>query len=109
MYTSEIEMSGLEAKKAYADFLADEQKFEDSIVRVFREWPISCEHFLTNESMNRIAWIGQSSMYIATGVPAKYRGGFFLLSIAAQDKANEIAKKHLNFWLNKTDEQSNLL
>lgn len=108
MYLSEIEISTEYAKKSYAEFLSNKKLFQKSILRVFNEWPISCEHFLTNESINRIAWIGQASMFIETGIPAKYRGGFFLLSEKMQFKANEKARINLNEWLLRYNKQKGL-
>ena len=48
--------------------------------RVVKEWPVSCEHFLTKHGMNRIAWLGQASMCIETGIPRFFRGGFNLMT-----------------------------
>ena len=62
-------------------------------------------HYLTNKSMNRIAWLGQASLCYAKGIPAKFRGGWNLLTEEQQNKANSIAFKYLNAWLeqNKYD------
>ena len=38
-------------------------------------------------------------MCAATGVPAAFRSGFFLLSEQEQQRANEIALEYLNRWL----------
>lgn len=86
-------------KEMYAEFLADRGLFQDWINKVFSKWLHSCEHFLTNENINRIAWIGQSAMCIQTGVPSKYRGGFFLLTKQQQSEANMIAAINLKRWL----------
>ena len=90
-----------ECKKMYADFLSDETRFRESLEIVINEWKHSCEHYLTNSAMNRIAWLGQASMCQATGIPSKYSSGFFLLSKEDQDKANRIALEYLNKWLVK--------
>lgn len=87
------------ALNLYAEFLKDSKRFSCAIERVFREWPISCEQFLLNDSINRIAWIGQSAMFVETGIPRIFRGGFKLLTIAEQVKANKVAIKYLNKWL----------
>ena len=49
--------------------------------------------------MNRIAWLGQAAMCYATGIPAAYRSGFYLLSEKQQREANETALIYLNKWL----------
>lgn len=92
-------MSPDEALDAYAAFLRDTPRFEAALARVIDEWPISCEHFLSNEEMNRIAFLGQASMCIETGIPARFRAGFKRLSETEQTTANATALKYLNRWL----------
>jgi len=85
--------------RAYAAFLRDDRRFRRALQRVVTEWPISCEQFLLNESINRIAWLGQAAMCIETGVPRKYRAGFMQLSEAERTRANATAHETLNTWL----------
>lgn len=92
-------MTKEECEQAYADFLSNEKKFSDSLEKVITEWKNSCEHYLTNISMNRIAWLGQAAMCYSTGIPHVYRSGFFLLTEKQQDTANKIACEFLNIWL----------
>lgn len=92
-------MSDDEAVLAYADFLRDSERFRAAARRVLKEWPNSTEHYLTNENMNRLAWIGQAAMCIETGVPAGFRTGFHRLSEAEQEKADAVALDVLNEWL----------
>lgn len=100
-------MSPNDARLAYAAFLGDSSRFIAALDRVLQEWPNSCAHFLSNESINRIAWLGQASMCIDTGVPACHRGGFKLLSREAQRLANTIALDALNRWIrNHAENQS---
>lgn len=83
----------------YAAFLRDTPRFESALDRVLTEWPRSCEQFLSNDSVNRIAWLGQASMCIATGVPRLHRAGFKLLTEEEQRKANSVAEAALNRWI----------
>lgn len=99
--TTKEGMSRDECEKAYCEFLSDEERFSGSLGHIISEWKYSCEHYLTNSSMNRIAWLGQAAMCYATGVPAVFRGGFNLLSEEQQIKANEVALTYLNRWLEK--------
>jgi len=92
-----------ECKQAYADFLGDSDRFRASANRVINEWVYSCEHYLTNTAMNRIAWIGQASMCYATGIPSKYCSGFNLLTDEQQEEANMVALDVLNDWLLMND------
>lgn len=87
------------ALRAYAEFLRDTPRFEAALVRVVTEWPISCEQFLSNESLNRVAWLGQASMCIATKIPRRFRAGFMLLTNDEQAIANATAQRTLDAWL----------
>lgn len=84
---------------AYAEYLKDLTKFESGLIGVINTWKYSCEHYLTNKSMNRIAWLGQAAMCYDTGIPSKFCSGFNLLTDLEQKQANELALKYLNIWL----------
>jgi hypothetical protein len=88
-----------ECEDEYGAFLADSNAFAEGIQKVFAEWPNSCEHNLTNSSMNRIAWIGQAAACAARGLPSTFRGGFSALPKEKQDEANQVALRYLNKWL----------
>jgi hypothetical protein len=90
-----------QCEQKYAEFLSNEESFRIGLNGVINEWINSCEHYLTNKAMNRIAWLGQAAMCYATGIPSKYCAGFNLLSPEQQDKANLIALDALNFWMVK--------
>ena len=86
-------------EETYRAMLADQNQFGAALQRVIDEWVNSCEHYLTNEKMNRIAWLGQASLCIAHGIPSMFRGGFNLLTPEQQNAANETALAYLNLWL----------
>jgi len=90
-----------EGEEMYRVFLSDLDRFGSALESVTAEWVNSCEHYLTNIAMNRIAWLGQAAMCYATGVPSAFRGGYGLLTESEQVAANELALKHLNAWLVK--------
>lgn len=92
-----------EGERMYSEFLSDSKKFSKALEGVISEWKHSCEHYLTNKSMNRIAWLGQAAMCYATGIPSIYCSGFNLLSEEQQEEANKVALKYLNKWLSKND------
>lgn len=98
----EGQKSGMEdevCKEAYRDFLADLGRFQAALGRVMAEWPRSCEHYLTNEAMNRVAWLGQASACLEMGIPSKFRSGYFLLSEDQKKAADSLALEYLNKWL----------
>lgn len=88
-----------ECEMEYGVFLSDPKAFGDGIDLVFKEWPNSSEHNLTNSSMNRIAWIGQAAACAALGLPSSYRAGFSKLTKDQQSAANNLALQYLNKWL----------
>jgi len=92
-------MTDQECKDAYRYFLSDLPRFGMAMDRVLSEWKNSCEHYLTNEGMNRIAWMGQSAACIDMGIPSKYRSGYFLLTDEQQKAADLLALEYLNKWL----------
>ena len=92
-----------ECEKEYAEFLSNDEKFKDALEKVITEWKHSCEHYLTNRSMNRIAWLGQASMCYAAGIPSRFCGGFNLLDEKKREHANNIALEYLNKWLIEND------
>lgn len=92
-------MTQSECEKEYAAFLSDSARFSEGLQGVLNEWKYSCEHYLTNKAMNRIAWLGQAAMCYATGVPSKFCAGFNLLTPEQQDVANELALVYLNKWM----------
>lgn len=97
--TTHLTMNKQQCLEAYRDFLSDDDRFESALEGVISEWKISCEHYLTNVAMNRIAWLGQASACYSMGIPSAFRGGFSLLSDADQLKANLLALRYLNKWL----------
>lgn len=88
-----------ECKTAYRNFLADLTRFSKALDRVLAEWPNSSEHYLSNERMNRIAWLGQASMCIETRVSKFFCGGYFLLPEGKREAADLCALEALNKWL----------
>ena len=98
------QMDDDEARDAYAAFLADSDAFRAALKRVLAEWPNSCEHYLSNERMNRIAWLGQAAACIAIGLPSRFKGGFNRLTEEQQEEANSVALEALNEWLGRRGE-----
>ena len=94
-------MTNEDCEEAYRAFLADLGRFGVGMMRVLDEWKNSCEHYLTNNSMNRIAWMGQSAMCIETGIPARYRGGYNLLTDEQKEAADRLALEYINIWMER--------
>jgi hypothetical protein len=83
----------------YKVLLSDIPEFERILALVTSEWVHSCEHYLTNSAMNRIAWLGQAALCYKHGIPAEFRGGYGLLTENQQLAADEAALRALNAWM----------
>jgi ParB-like chromosome segregation protein Spo0J len=92
----------------YRELLTDISEFERILGHVVTEWKHSCEHYLTNCAMNRIAWLGQAALCYKHGIPSEFRGGYGLLTEDQQLAADEAALRALNDWMrsNGRDEVS---
>lgn len=86
-------------EESYREFLSDPVAFTSALRAVITEWRYSCEHYLTNERMNRIAWLGQASVAYARGIPSVCRGGFHRLTDEQKAAADDLALGALNSWL----------
>ena len=97
-------MSKEDCEAAYRDLLSNIPLFEKCLERVISEWKYSCEHYLSNDRMNRIAWLGQASLAIHLGIPARFRNGYNLLTEEQQRLADKAALRALNEWLTRRGE-----
>ncbi len=72
---------------------------EEYMNRVIKEWPFSCEHNLTNEAMNKIAYLGQAACALYKGVPCSITmEAWSKVPKEFQDIADEIAGRIINQW-----------
>ena len=85
----------------YRELLADTDEFARVLACVTSEWKNSCEHYLTNSAMNRIAWLGQAALCYKYGIPSEFRGGYGLLTEDQQLTADTVALEALNAWMDK--------
>lgn len=90
----------------YRELLRDIAEFERVLECVISEWKHSCEHYLTNSSMNRIAWLGQAALCYKYGIPSEFRGGYGLLNEAEQLAADEAALRALNNWMERNSRKA---
>lgn len=80
----------------------DPEKCAHNMRRVINEWRYSCEHNLTNEGLNKIAYIGQAACCLYAGIPSTVTmEAWSQLSDEVQKRADRQAEKVLNEWKNK--------
>lgn len=85
-----------ENEKLYMSYFDNTKKFERDMRKITRKWKHSCEHFLLNPTINRVAWIGQACVYVDRGVPRKYKYSYNMLSTEVKNRNNEAAKRFIN-------------
>lgn len=101
--TSKSNMSHDECKAEFIRILSNQELFAEILSKVIVEWKYSCEHYLTNKSMNRIAWLGQAAVCYESGVPSKYSSAWFDIPEKTRDEANKTALKYLNKWMKENN------
>lgn len=82
-------------------FTGNAQLYGKYMLRVAKEWPISCEQNLTDYSQNRRAWIGHAACALAMKCPEDIvREAWSYLSEKQQIAANAEADKAIEEWEN---------
>jgi hypothetical protein len=77
----------------------NEELTKEYMYKVLELWPYSCEHNLTNESLNKIAYIGQAACCIYAKVPNTVTmEAWSLLEKDIQDRSDKIAKEVIEHW-----------
>lgn len=92
-------MDVTDCENIYRMMLSNRKSFQYALNGVTGTWVKSCEHYLTNDKMNRVAWLGQAALCWMYGIPSRFRGGYNLLSDEEKQTADNIALNHLNKWL----------
>lgn len=97
----------------YEDYSGDRNKAIDRIVYIFsskeeterlmlkviKNWIYACEHNLSNNSMNRIAWIGQACCNIENDFTEDIvRNAWHYVQENYQIQANKIAEDLIKYW-----------
>ena len=99
-YATKVEgMNKEECQTRFRDFFKNLPLFEQNLDFIITNWKYSCEHYLSNPAMNRIAWLGQAAVCLSEGIPSSFRSGWSLLTEQEQDAANNLALVYLNRWL----------
>lgn len=88
-----------QCEKEYVRILTNSELFANILDKIIVQWKNSCEHYLSNKSMNRIAWMGQAAVCYESGVPSRYSSAWSKLTDEQQQEANQVALIYLNKWL----------
>jgi len=83
------------------ELFSSKELTEQFMKRVTSEWIYSCEHNLSNISLNRIAYIGQGACCVFAGVPSDITMfAWSKVKKENRDEADKIALSVLNDWEN---------
>jgi len=75
---------------------------------VIEQWPITCEHNLTDLNQNRKAWIGHAATCLAIGAPEDItRKAWHALNLEQQEAANLKAKEAIQLWEERHERKNN--
>lgn len=84
------------------EFFSNPNLTRSLMMEVVKNWKYSCEHNLTNESMNKIAYIGQAACCIYAGIPSTITmEAWSKVPKEHQLQADKIALDVLNYWKNQ--------
>ena len=80
-------------------FTGDHNLYGKFMLRVVRDWPVSCENALTDYTINRKAWIGHAAVALALGIPEDItREAWGKLTYEQQELANRQAEHAISTW-----------
>lgn len=92
-------LSHEECENIFKNYFKNLNVFEQDINKVFKKWKYSCEQFLTNKNINRVAWLGQACVCINKKIPSRYKYSYNFLSEKEKQKANDLAQRKINEWI----------
>jgi hypothetical protein len=81
------------------EFTGNAEEYGKAMLRVIKEWKISCEQNLTARGINHQAWIGHAAACIEHKIPEYItRLAWSFLSEEQQKKANKKADEAIKLW-----------
>lgn len=99
MYTDAVDVTKIEECES---LLLDTEMFLHYGKEMVDSWPISCDNFLSNSSINRIAWIGQAvCCYCFSANEQTVKKAWKQIPPIFQNKANDTAKEILGYYFSK--------
>lgn len=91
-----------ELSKKVVEMFNSPEKTKHYMMKVINDWKYSCEHNLTNDSLNKIAYLGQGACCLYAGIPNSITmESWSLLTKEVQNESDRIAKEVLTIWENK--------
>jgi hypothetical protein len=92
------------------ELMTDHEKWGEYMMMVLDQFPVACEHNLTDTSSNLQAWIGQASCYLALGCPEYMTKQIWAtLTEEEQSLANAEADKAIFKWIGEYEAKNTKL
>lgn len=83
-------------------FTGDAKLYGEWMIKVVNEWPISCEHNLTDKNLNKQAWVGHAAACMALKIPEDVtRQAWGCISEERREQANHQADIAIKAWYEK--------
>lgn len=80
-------------------FTSDHKRYGVYMLRVVKEWPISCENAFTDEALNKKAWVGHAAVAMALQIPEDItRKAWGYLTDEQRFLANKQADRAILHW-----------
>lgn len=81
------------------EFTGNAKLYGENMLRVIKEWPISTEENLTDQSINQKAWVGHAATCLAIDCPEYItRMAWGKLTKRQQEEANAMATNAIYEW-----------
>lgn len=81
------------------EFTGNHKLYGSWMAKVIKEWPVSCENALTNDRINRKAWLGHAAAAMAIGSPESLtRRAWSYLDDRQRTLANREAARYIGLW-----------
>lgn len=99
MWRKESKSYDEENINAVIEFTGDHVLYGEAMFKVIDRWKYSCEHNLSNNSINKKAWIGQAACCIEKGWPEYLvRRAWWQLTEKQRNLADKQALKAIKEW-----------
>ena len=96
-------------KKA-VQFMKQTNLFSEAMRKVIKEWPNTMINHLSNENINKNAFVGQCACCYWIGVPEKAtKKAWWILSEEKRRLANKEAYRHITNWIKEHETKNNKL
>ncbi len=85
--------------KKVAELFSSKDLTEKFMLKAAKEWRHSCEHNLSNTSLNKIAYLGQAACCLYANIPSTITMfAWSKVPIEHRNEADKIAEKVLKAW-----------